>query len=364
MTAIAVTGAHGFLGWHTRVRARALLGETPAALRLGEGYDPDEARTTVDGAEHVIHVAGVNRGTDDEVRDGNLAAADRLVDALRGAASRPGAVTYAGSTQSDTGTHYGVAKAEAGERIAAACEELGIRFRELRLPNLFGEHGRPYYNSVVATFCERAARGEELTVVDDKELLLLHAQAAAAQLLDVEGGTVVAGAVPVLVSRVKELVERFSTTYRTGDIPVLATDFERDLFNTYRSFTFPDPGPHTLVKRVDPRGSLTETVRVHGGEGQTFFSVTVPGITRGQHHHLRKIERFVVLAGEAEISLRRVLTDEVHRFRVSGDEPVAIDMPTMWVHNITNVGTEPLYTQFWASELFNPEDPDTHPEEV
>jgi len=364
MTGIAVTGAHGFLGWHARVRARALAGSTPSAVRLGEGYAPADAAAAVEGADHVIHIAGVNRGTDDEVREGNLTAADRLVAALHATTSRPTYVTYAGSTQSDTGTHYGIAKAEAGARIGEACAELGIRFRELRLPNLFGEHGRPYYNSVVATFCERAARGEELTVVDDKELLLLHAQSAAAQLLDVGGGTAVTGAVPFLVSRVKELLEHFAAVYRTGDIPVPANGFERDLFNTYRSFTFPDPGPYKLVKRVDARGSLTETVRVHGGEGQTFFSVTVPGITRGQHHHLRKIERFVVLSGEAEISLRRVLTDEVHTFRVSGEDPVAIDMPTMWAHNITNVGTEPLYTQFWASELFNPEDPDTHPEEV
>ncbi len=367
MSTVAVSGSRGFLGWHTRVRARALTGQTPASLLLGEGYTPESAASTVNDADHVIHIAGVNRGADSEVRDGNILAAERLVAALRSAASPPTAVTFANSVQVGNGTVYAEAKNSAAEIIADACGHLDIRFRNVLLPNLFGEHGVPFYNSVVATFCHLAAQGKPLTVDIDRELTLLHAQKAAAVLLDVAGpetAGIAEGAHVRSVVQVKELVEHFADVYRHGDIPRLPDAFAVELFNTYRSFTFPAQAPIQLVERTDERGSLSETVRVHGGESHTFFSTTKPGITRGQHHHLRKIERFVVLSGTAEIALRRVLTDDVRVFNVSGDQPVAIDMPTMWAHKITNTGDTTLYTQFWANEIFDPEDADTHPEEV
>ena len=107
-----------------------------------------------------------------------------------------------------------------------------------------------------------------------------------------------------------------------------------------------------------------EAVKAHGGAGQTFFSTTRPGVTRGQHFHLAKVERFVVVRGEAEIALRRVLHDDVVRFRVSGRDPVVVDMPTMWAHSITNVGSDELLTLFWANEVFDPARPDTYAETV
>jgi len=105
-------------------------------------------------------------------------------------------------------------------------------------------------------------------------------------------------------------------------------------------------------------------VRAHGGQGQTFVSTTKPGITRGEHFHLRKIERFVVLRGEARISLRRMFADDVVSFDVTGDAPAVVDMPTMWVHNITNTGASELTTLFWTHELFDPAAPDTFPDTV
>ena len=110
----------------------------------------------------------------------------------------------------------------------------------------------------------------------------------------------------------------------------------------------------------DERGALFETVRVHGGTGQTFVSTTRPGQTRGDHFHLNKVERFFVLAGNAEIALRRVYDDRVVRFRLSGSDHAYVDMPTMWVHNITNVGSDDLVTMFWTDQLLNPETPDTY----
>jgi UDP-2-acetamido-2,6-beta-L-arabino-hexul-4-ose reductase len=115
---------------------------------------------------------------------------------------------------------------------------------------------------------------------------------------------------------------------------------------------------------ADQRGSLFETVRAHGGTGQAFVSTTVPGAMRGDHYHLHKVERFFVVKGEAEISLRRLLHDDVVRFRLSGSTPSFVDMPTMWVHNIRNVGDDELVTMFWADQLLDPENPDQYPELV
>lgn len=145
---------------------------------------------------------------------------------------------------------------------------------------------------------------------------------------------------------------------------MLASPFELALFNTYRAALFPSAYPIAFTTHSDNRGWLVETARWFGGEGQTFVSVTKPGFTRGEHFHLRKIERFVVLAGTARIALRKVDTDEVVVFDVSGDAPSAIDMPVGWIHNIRNVGDSDVLTQFWVNELFDPEDPDTFWEPV
>ena len=123
-----------------------------------------------------------------------------------------------------------------------------------------------------------------------------------------------------------------------GEIPALPSRFHVDLFNTYRSYRFPDHYPLKPKTNSDERGTLFEAVRVHGSTGQTFLSTTRPGFSRGDHYHLSKIERFCVLRGQARISLRKILDDKVIHFDVSGDEPAIVDMPTMWVHNITNVG--------------------------
>jgi UDP-2-acetamido-2,6-beta-L-arabino-hexul-4-ose reductase len=154
------------------------------------------------------------------------------------------------------------------------------------------------------------------------------------------------------------------TLYSRGDVPALPTQFEVNLFNTYRAHRFPAMFPFAPQVHSDQRGELFETVRSHGGTGQAFISTTVPGAVRGDHYHLHKIERFFVLKGKAEISLRRLLHDDVVTFQLDGNRPAFVDMPTLWVHNIRNVGNDELVTMFWADQLLNTEDPDQYPERV
>jgi UDP-2-acetamido-2,6-beta-L-arabino-hexul-4-ose reductase len=361
---VALTGAGGFLGWHTRA---ALLeaGLEGRAVAVGGAFDCADASASITGSSRLVHLAGVNRGTDDEVREGNAQFADQVADAVRRADEPPTDIVFANSTQATNGSVYGEAKAAAADTLRAAADAVGAEFQDLSLPNLFGEHGRPFYNAVTATFCHLLAHGGKPTIEHDKELTLLHAQDAADLLI---GLTAPDGARSLEVTEtVTGLLGRLSgmaATYGRGEIPDVASVFDRNLFNTYRSYTFPEQAPVRLTRHADARGSFFEILRSHGGSGQSSFSTTEPGISRGDHFHRRKIERFTVLAGSATIALRRLFTDEVHEFEVTGESPAAVDMPTMWSHKITNTGSDVLYTSFWTNDIFNPEAPDTIAEAV
>jgi UDP-2-acetamido-2,6-beta-L-arabino-hexul-4-ose reductase len=259
---------------------------------------------------------------------------------------------------------FGKSKAKAATILRSHSALTGSPFIDVILPNIFGEHGRPFYNSVVATFCHQLAVGETPTIDIDRELSLLHAQAAAAILLNAAENPVSheieAVGENASVSDLLEQLNSISRRYVDGRLPNLSDSFTRDLFNTYRSYTFPEMWPILPVRHSDDRGELVEAVRGAGGETQVFFSTTRPGFTRGNHFHLRKVERFLVLSGQASIKLRRLFTDDVVEFRVTGETPAIVDMPTLWTHSITNVGDQDLMTLFYADDEYNPDDPDTY----
>lgn len=362
---VAMTGAGGFVGWHTRAYLHSVGERDVHPFAVGSAFDPGAATAAVTGSDRLLLIAGVNRGSDAEVRDGNLQFAEQVAATLRATDAPPRLVVFANSTQVGNGSVYARAKHDASEVVRIAAEAVGARFVDLRLPNLFGEHGRPFYNSVTATFCHLLSRGETPTVENDKELQLLHVQHAAEALVDgwpadrLDDHTTTS-----TVSTLLSTLSTFAGAYARGDVPALHGDFERDLFNTYRSFAFEVSTSLALRQNTDDRGSFTEVIRSHGGSGQTSFSTTVPGVTRGQHYHRRKMERFTVLAGSADISLRRLFSDEVVTVAVTGDDPRSIDMPTFWAHSITNTGDDVLYTTFWSNEIFDPAAPDTIPETV
>ena len=360
---IAVTGAHGFLGWHLSCRLLATYGVPP--VRLGRSHFADVgalARALAD-VDTVVHVAGVNRAESDEaVEHGNVVIAERLAAALGG---RPVHLVYANSVHADGASPYGRGKRRAAEILAG----MTGTFADVVLPNLFGEHGRPGYNSFVATFAAAVAQGQRPTVTDDRRVPLLHAQDAAAVLLEAaekaEDGVRRPAGEQHGIGEVLGLLDEFHAVYAgTGGIPDISTPFRRDLFNTYRAALFPKGFPVHPQIHADPRGELIETVRAHGGTGQGYVSATRPGSVRGEHYHLRKFERFAVFRGEAEVQLRRLFTDRVVTFRVSGTRPGLLDMPTMWVHNLRNVGDEDLVTAFWSDQLLDPDHPDQYPMKV
>jgi UDP-2-acetamido-2,6-beta-L-arabino-hexul-4-ose reductase len=329
--------------------------------------DPERLDAALATADAVIHLAGVNRAHDPaEIEQVNPQLAEQLVASLRRGRSVP--VVYGNSIHSLGDSVFGVSKRRAAGILAAWGAESGAPVVDVVMPNIFGEHGVPHYNSVVATFCHALARGEIPTVVDDKELPLVHVAAIADLLLDqalmpTPGQVHVPGR-PTMVSEVAARLTDIAEAYRTGLLPDLGDPFTKELFNTYRAATFPAQYPIHPSPASDPRGRLVEAVKAAGGQTQVFYSTTNPGFTRGQHYHRHKVERFLVLSGEAEIRLRRLFTDEVVTFPVSGGRPAIIDMPTLWVHSITNTGPGELVTLFYADEVYDPANPDTYPEDV
>lgn len=361
---VAVTGAQGFLAWHLRCRHWALTGED--VIHIGRAEFADEALmdAALQAATSVIHLAGVNRApAEDEISAGNRHVTERLVAGLERTDQRI-PVVFGNSIQADTDSVFGVAKRDAADTLHTWAQAVGVPFTDVYLPNIFGEHGRPFYNSVVATFSHQLANAESPEIVQDREIPLLHAQDAVQILLDAVENERSSVARPEgterTVSQVLEQLSVIHERYLLGQLPDLADPFTRALFNTYRSFTFPQMWPIHPPAHRDDRGELFEAVRGLGGETQVFFSHTKPGFTRGDHFHLRKVERFLVVQGSALIRLRRMFTEHVIEFQVDGESPAILDMPTLWTHSITNTGDSDLLTLFYADDEFNPADPDTY----
>lgn len=364
---IVVTGARGLIGWHCATRLHAANcaaqfrgDEPPYSITLLDhaGFDNDATlASAVDGADAILHFAGVNRGPEEDVEKANPIIADRLRRFCAEANVRPH-VVYANSTHAASDTPYGRSKRIAGEILS----EISDSYTDLVLPHIFGEGAQPRYNNVTATFIEAVIKGAPPEVNPDGKVMLLHAGSASQAAIDAvhnrHSGTIQPNARETPVTELLELLQGFHAAYMDNIFPDLSDQFTLELFNTYRAALYPGGFPLSLTLSSDARGTLFEAVK-GGGGGQTFCSTTKPGVTRGDHFHLGKVERFLVLQGKATIRIRKVLSDEVWEYHVSGDKPTPVDMPTLHTHSIENTGDTELLTLFWTHEQFDPANPDT-----
>lgn len=369
---IAVTGANGLLGWHTAGRLHAAAcaarykNETPErdfiAIDRAIFADPDALAKALAGVDAILHFAGVNRGSHDEVASGNPAIAAALIAGCKAAGLTPH-IVYANSTHAANDNVYGNSKRQAGEALAAFTDH----YTDLVLPHIFGECARPEYNNVTATLIDRIWKDETPEINPEGRVSLLHAGAAAQLAID----SVVAGRTcriapeghDIAVTELYERLARFHALYESNVFPPLDDAFDLALFNAYRTGGYPAHYPRPIKLNSDARGTLFESAK-GGDASQTFLSTTHPGQLRGDHFHLDLVERFLVVKGDAVIRVRRVLTDEIEEFAVSGDTPAAIDMPPLHTHHIVNTGDAELLTFFWAHRLFDPANPDTFADPV
>lgn len=377
MKRIGVTGQAGFIGYH--LTTTLSLDKTVSLVPFDRSYfdHMDELEEFVKQCDVVVHLAAMNRHEDPQViYDTNLDLVDRLIKACMETNSRPH-IVFSSSSQEERDNFYGRSKKEGKERLMAWAKDHGGRFTSLTIPNVFGPFGRPNYNSVVATFCYKVAHEEEPKIINDSTVGLIYINELVEFFIDtiqgktraVEIGTnsyeqKIAPNYSLKVSEILELLMKFKKDYMgAGIFPNLENEFEKALFNTFRCYIPENHYPVKYTRHADNRGVFVEIARAQTS-GQFSFSTTVPGITRGNHFHTRKAERFAVIQGKALIQLRKIGTDKVIDYYLDGNEPAYVDMPIWHTHNIKNIGDEGLITLFWINEPYDPEDADTYFENV
>jgi len=379
MIKIGITGQAGFVGTHLY----NTLGLQPVhfeRIPFEDAFFQDDATLNgfVQRCDVIIHLAAMNRHNDPEVLyQTNIGLVKQLITACETTKSTPH-ILFSSSTQEERDNFYGKSKKEGRKLLEKWADQNSAQFTGFIIPNVFGSFGLPYYNSVVATFCHQLTHNEQPKIEVDGKIKLIYVSQLVKHIIDrielinanhsnecVIDEITIQHTIELKVSSLLKILKSFKTDYfEKGEIPSLDTTLKRDLFNTF--LTYIDHAsffPFNLKLNTDERGSFVETVKLNSG-GQVSFSTTVPGITRGNHFHTRKAERFAVIKGKAQIELRRIGTDKVLAFELDGNEPSFVDMPVWYTHNITNIGSEELYTIFWISEHFDANDPDTWFEKV
>ncbi len=379
---ILVTGAKGFVGRNLCAQLRNIRDgkarNYPVTVDEVMEYDIDSTPEELDRycaeADFVFNLAGVNRPLDTkEFMEGNFGFASTLLDTLRKHGNAC-PVMISSSTQAALDNPYGESKRAGEQLMRDYSAETGARVLIYRFPNLFGKWCRPNYNSAVATFCNNIAndlpiqvnnRATELTLlyIDDLvEEMILALQGREHR----EGDFCV---VPVThratLGEIVDALHRFREMPRTLGVPDLTPGgFEKKLYSTYLSYLPKEKMIYDLKMNCDARGSFTEIVRT-ASSGQFSVNISKPGITKGQHWHHTKNEKFVVVKGHGLIQLRKIGTDEVLDFEVAGDRIQVVEMIPGYTHNIINLSdTEDLVTLMWCNEAFDPERPDTFSEQV
>ena len=379
MIKIGITGQPGFVGTHL-YNTLGLHPDKFERIPFEDAFfqDTNKMEAFVQNCDAIVHLAAMNRHNDPEILyQTNIGLVKKLIEACETTKSTPH-ILFSSSTQEERDNLYGRSKKEGRQLLVKWADRNDAHFTGMIIPNVFGPYGNPYYNSVVATFCHQLTHNEQPMIDFDGEIKLIHVAQLVKHFIDrielIQKGHAqdcvideikVQPTLTIKVSSLLNLLQSFKTDYfDRGEIPCLDTPFKQDLFTTFLAYidhsTF---FPFKLKLNCDQRGSFVETIRLNSG-GQVSFSTTVPGITRGNHFHTRKAERFTVIKGKARIELRRIGTDKVLSFELDGNEPSFVDMPIWYTHNITNIGEEELYTIFWINEHFDAADPDTYFEKV
>lgn len=373
---VGITGQPGFMGTHlyNYLGLKEEVERIPFEDRFFD--EKDLLNDFVSKCDVVVHLAAMNRHGDPQViYDTNIRLVKDLLKACDDTKSKPH-IIFSSSTQESRDNLYGKSKKDGRNLFEEWAKDNNGKFTAMIIPNVFGPFGNPYYNSVIATFSHQLTHNEIPEIHVDGELKLIYINelveefyAAITETLPIKSNDGIKNyEVPHTsvnkVSAILETLKRFKADYfEKGIIPKINSKFELSLFNTFRCYIGNDHYPFKLTEHTDNRGSFVEIIRTNTS-GQFSYSTTKPGITRGNHFHTRKIERFAVIKGKAKIELRRIGTDEVIEYIVDGNEPSFVDMPIWHTHNITNIGDTDLYTLFWINEPYNEEDPDTYFESV
>lgn len=376
MIKIGITGQAGFVGKHI-YNTLGLFEDKYQRIHFEKSFFDDDSKldSFVINCDVIIHLAAMNRHNDANViYNTNVELVTKLIASLERTSSKAH-VLFSSSTQEERDNLYGKSKKEGRELLVNWAIKNDAQFTGLVIPNVFGPFGHPYYNSVVATFCHQISHVETPKVDSNRNINLIYVGELVAEFIKhIDEATSKSSFANTYIVEhnheitVLELLDKINIFYnqyqKSGIIPELKSSLDYLLFNTFRCYMpLKAHFPVKFVSHKDPRGAFTEIIRLNVG-GQVSFSTTLSQITRGNHFHTRKIERFAVIKGKALIQLRQIGTNEVLDFYLDGDELAYVDMPVWYTHNIKNIGEEELYTIFWINEFYDSADPDTFFEEV
>lgn len=364
---ILITGARGFMGKNLRSALTGRYGDAHRLMLLDMPHTEEELLAAAAEADFVFHLAGVNRPTDPaDFQKGNADFTRQLLTLLKERGKRP-PVLLSSSIQAALENPYGQSKLSAEQAVADYGRETGAAVYLYRLPNVFGKWSRPNYNSAVATFCHNVARGLPITVNDPSVTLrLVYIDDVVEEFLRAMEGQphregewcTVQPVHEVNLGHMAELIQSFPALRDSLTAPDQSDPLVKKLYATYLSFLPPEDFSRPTVTHADQRGSFTELLHM-GSRGQVSLNVSKPHITKGDHWHQTKHEKFIVLQGEGVIRFRKVGDSTVIAYKVSGENLTVVDIPTGYTHSIENTGDTDMLTLMWANEVFEPAHPDT-----
>lgn len=367
---ILVTGAKGFLGKNLTAELK-----NRGYSKIFE-YNGDTDLSLLDKytkkCDFIFHLAGVNRPkNEEEFMEGNFQLTLQLLELLK-KHNNKAPILFTSSIQAIKDNPYGKSKKAAEEILFKYSRELNVKTFIYRLPNLFGKWSKPNYNTVVATYCHNIARGLDIKINDpNAEINLCYIDDVLAEFTRaLDGNPTIEDEycyIPVThtikLKKLADLIKSFKETRENLSIPNMNDELTKKLYSTYLSFLPKDQFSYNLKMIHDNRGSFTEFIRTPE-RGQVSVNVSKPGITKGNHWHHTKNEKFLVVSGEGLIRFRKIDSEEVIEYKVSGEKLEAVDIPTGYAHSIVNIGEDDLVTVMWANECFDPENTDTYSLEV
>lgn len=363
---ILVTGAKGFIG-------KNLIAE----LKNRKYNDIFEYDKETDSAlfdkyckesDFVFHLAGVNRPKEQsEFMEGNFGFTSDLLDTLK-KFKNTCPVMISSSIQAELNNPYGESKKAGEELLFNFRRETGAKVLVYRFPNVFGKWCRPNYNSAVATFCHNAAQALPIQVNDPNVVMkLVYIDDVVNELINALEGNEskvkefceVPIVHTIILGEIVDLIYSFKKSREERSIPDMSNAFIKKLYSTYLSYLPEDQFSYDLTMNVDMRGSFTEFIKTPD-RGQISVNISKPGITKGNHWHHTKNEKFLVVSGKGVIRFKKINSDKVLEYFVSGEKMEVVDIPTGYTHNIENLGDTDMVTIMWANETFDSEKPDTY----
>lgn len=370
---ILITGSSGFIGKHLKNTLNYQHPNKFTVIDLNQKDFTDQkiVDNKVKQSSIIIHLAAINRHDDQKfLLETNISLSKKIIESIE-KVNFKGKVIFASSTQETLKNNYGKSKSISRNLFIESSKKSNFTFTALIIPNVFGPFGKPNYNSFIPTFCTNIIKDQEVKIINNNKVRLIYIDNLIEIIVDEfqnKSSNYLKELKEDITTTVEEVLNKlieFKSFYiNKNSIPDFQSEFDLNLFNTYRSYIKHDEFfPVRHIQNTDDRGDFVEIIRSYS-KGQYSFSTTKPNITRGNHFHTRKIERFSVIHGEALIRLRKIGTNNILEFKLNGNTPSYVDMPIWYTHNIKNIGSDNLITLFWINEPYDQDDTDTYIENV